>query len=296
LDSFNLPSQEGFLYGALQPSYGMHSMDLPSSIFLGVVQGLTEFLPISSSGHLVLFQNLLGYREPALLFDVGLHVGTLAAVCLYFRTDLKNMATESWTFASQLRHGRKTAKDLEHNAYASLTLWVVIGTLPTGLIGLFFRAPLERLFASLTAVGVMLLCTGTLLAAAKFIPVQYNRRRRVGLFAALAVGAAQGLAIAPGLSRSGATIVCGMFFKLERDLAARFSFLLSLPAILGAMIIQLSNLDGTRINLLSWFLGFLTSALVGLVALKVLMTMIHKGKLFYFAPYCWALGLLVFWL
>jgi undecaprenyl-diphosphatase len=271
-------------------------MDLPSSIFLGVIQGLTEFLPISSSGHLVLFQNLLGYTEPALLFDVGLHLGTLAAVCLYFRTDLKNMATESWTFASQLCLGRQTTRDLEHNPYASLTLWVLVGTLPTGLIGVFFRAPLERLFASLNAVGVMLLCTGTLLAAVKFIPAQHNRRNRVGLWAALAVGAAQGLAIAPGLSRSGATIVCGLLFKLRRDLAARFSFLLSLPAILGATGVQLSDLDAARFNWLSWFLGFLSSALVGLLALKILMSMVHKGRLFYFAPYCWTLGLLVLWI
>jgi len=271
-------------------------MDLPSSIFLGVIQGLTEFLPISSSGHLVLFQNLLGYKDPALLFDVSLHLGTLAAVCLYFRTDLRNMAAESWTFASRLCGGRQTVRDLEHNAYASLTLWVLIGTVPTGLIGVFFRAPLEHLFASLNAVGVMLLCTGVLLAAVKFIPPQYNQRSRVGLLAALAIGAAQGLAIAPGLSRSGATIVCGLFFKLQRDLAARFSFLLSVPAILGAMLVQLSDLDGSRINLLSWFLGFLTSVLVGLIALKILMTMVHKGRLYYFAPYCWALGLLVLWI
>ena len=284
------------MYGALQSSHGKQLMDLPSSIFLGVIQGLTEFLPISSSGHLVLFQNLLGYKEPALLFDVSLHLGTLAAVCLYFHTDLKNMAAESWAFASQLCGGRQSVRDLEHNAYASLTLWVLIGTVPTGLIGVFFRTPLERLFASLNAVGVMLLCTGTLLAAVKLIPAQYNRRSRVGLLAALAVGVAQGFAIAPGLSRSGATIVCGMFFKLQRDLAARFSFLLSVPAILGAMMVQLGDLDGARINLLSWALGFLTSVVVGLLALKILMTIIHKGRLYYFAPYCWILGLLVLWI
>ena len=90
--------------------------------------------------------------------------------------------------------------------------------------------------------------------------------------------------------------MCGLFFKLQRDLAARFSFLLSVPAILGAMLVQLSDLDGSRINLLSWFLGFLTSVLVGLIALKILMTMVHKGRLYYFAPYCWALGLLVLWI
>jgi undecaprenyl-diphosphatase len=274
----------------------MHSMDLPSSILLGVIQGLTEFLPISSSGHLVLFQNLLGYKEPALLFDVSLHLGTLVAVCLYFRTDLKNMAAESWAFASRLRGGRRTVRDVHHNAYASLTLWVLVGTVPTALIGVFFRAPLEGLFASLNAVGVMLLCTGTLLAAVRFIPTQNKRRSRVGLLAALAVGVAQGLAIAPGLSRSGATIVCGLFFKLQRDLAARYSFLLSLPAILGAMMVQLSDLDGIQIHLLSWFLGFLASVLVGLLALKILMTMVHRGRLYYFAPYCWVLGLLVLWI
>jgi len=266
-------------------------MDFSSSILLGIIQGLTEFLPISSSGHLVLFQNLLGYREPALLFDVGLHLGTLTAVCLYFRTDLKNMMKETWPFFSHLSHGRKALKDFAENPYAALTLWVVIGTLPTALIGILFRIPLENLFASVNAVGVMLLCTGAILAAVIFIPDNYNRRTTIGILAALAVGIAQGIAIAPGISRSGATIVCGMFFGLRRDLAARFSFLLSVPAILGAMVVQLSALDASPVGLAPWSFGFLSSLLVGLLALRILMHVVQKGKLFYFAPYCGALGL-----
>ena len=270
-------------------------MDFSSSILLGIIQGLTEFLPISSSGHLVLFQNLLGYREPALLFDVGLHLGTLTAVCLYFRNDLKNMMKETWTFFSHLSHGRKALKDFAENPYAALTLWVVIGTLPTALIGILFRIPLENLFASVNAVGVMLLCTGAILAAVIFIPDNYNRRTTIGLLAALAVGIAQGIAIAPGISRSGATIVCGMFFGLRRDLAARFSFLLSVPAILGAMVVQLSALDASPVGLAPWSFGFLSSLLVGLLALRILMHVVQKGKLFYFAPYCGALGLFMLW-
>lgn len=271
-------------------------MDLVTSIFLGVIQGLTEFLPVSSSGHLVLFQNLFGYKDPELLFDVGLHLGTLFAVCLYFRSDLKLMIRETWSFAADLSHRRLTLSKLDTRPHASLTLWVFMGTLPTALIGLCFRRLLENLFGSVTTVGLMLLCTGMILTVTLLISKDYTKRNNVGFIAALAVGLAQGMAIIPGISRSGATIVCGMLFKLRRDLAARFAFLLSIPAIVGAMIIQLSALGSSQVSLLSWFAGFLSSVLVGLLALKMLMRMVQRGKLFFFAPYCWALGLFILWI
>ena len=255
-------------------------MNSLETIFLGLIQGLTEFLPVSSSGHLVIFQNLLGFREPELLLDSALHLGTLLAVCIYFRLDLGKMATEAWRFDFKKPHG-------------SLILWVLAGSVPTGLIGVIFRSPLESLFGSIGLTGVMLIGTGVIVAVTRLIPGSYGTRTDVGLLAALAVGTAQGLAIIPGISRSGATIVCGLLCGLDRDLAARFSFLLSLPAILGALVLQLNAGAFERVGLVPLFFGFACSTVVGLLALRVLMGVVRKGHLYYFAPYCWAVGLIV---
>lgn len=254
---------------------------------------MTEFLPISSSGHLVFFQHMLGFREPELLMDTSLHMGTLLAVCVYFRSDLMEMIAETRRFVIDLFSGRKNPGSVRDTPYVMLTLWVLVGTIPTVLIGLIFREPLEGLFGNVKRVGFMLLCTGLILIITRLLPKGYNRRGQVGLFTALAVGAAQGLAIIPGISRSGATIVCGMLCKMERSLSARYSFLLSIPAIIGAMVLQISSGGFHGANLLSIMVGFISSAIMGLIALKILMSMVRKGNLAYFAPYCWALGLLI---
>jgi len=271
-------------------------MDISSSIVLGVVQGITEFLPISSSGHLVLIQNLLGFREPELLFDIGLHLGTLLAVCVFFFRDLRAMALETAGFLGSLVSREKGLRQITEYPHAFLLLWVVVGTIPTGLIGVCFKTPLESLFGSVRVVGFMLMCTGLILVATKKLPETYARRNSVGLFAALAVGVAQGIAIIPGISRSGSTIVCGMFCRVQRETAARFSFLLSIPATLGAMAVQVASEGLGRGALPAIALGFIVSAVVGLLALKILMGMVRKGRLYYFAPYCWAVGLLIIFL
>ncbi len=264
-------------------------MDPFTVIFLGIVQGLTEFLPISSSGHLVLFRNLMGFQEPELLLDTSLHMGTLMAVVVYFRRDLAGMAKE---FCGMLTPG----KAMEGGATAgerlssSLLTWVIVGNIPTALIGGLFKVPLENLYRSTTVVGFMLLLTGLLLAVTRLSP---GGTRRLGLLAALAVGTAQGLAIIPGISRSGATIACGLVAGLDRDLAARFSFVLSVPAIIGALLLELFSGDLNGIAALFLIAGGVASGVVGLFALKVLMNMVRRGRLFWFAPYCWALGVVV---
>ncbi len=266
-------------------------MNALQSILLGIIQGLTEFLPVSSSGHLVIFQNLLGFQEPELLLDTALHLGTLLAVCIYFRSDLQKMITESWAFLFTRKSPASAAhKDRNHVA---LAWWVIIGTIPTGLIGVLFRHPLEKLFGSISLVAVMLLVTGAVVGLTKFIPETRGKNRPLGYLISLAIGVAQGLAIIPGISRSGATIACGLSLGLERETAGRFSFLLSIPAILGAVLLQLKDGTLSGVGLIPLLCGFIASALVGLLALKVLMGMVRKGHLFYFAPYCWAVGLLV---
>ncbi|MBW1849325.1 MAG: undecaprenyl-diphosphate phosphatase [Deltaproteobacteria bacterium] len=262
------------------------------TILLGIIQGLAEFLPISSSGHLVLFQKLLGFREPELLLDVVLHLGTLFSVCIYFRSDLKDMLKETWEFCRDLCRRQKGFRDVDDKPSAALTLMVVIGTIPTCLIGLAFQSQLERLFGSVTMVGFALLTTGFILLISRYIPENGKRKGKIILFTALCIGVAQGFAIVPGISRSGTTIVCGMILGLRRELAARYSFLLSIPAIIGAMVVQLYAHELTGVIFLPLASGFLSAAIVGLIALKIVMDMVKKGKLFFFSPYCWAIGLL----
>lgn len=262
-------------------------MTTVETIFLGIIQGLTEFLPVSSSGHLVVCKNLLGFREPELLLDTSLHFGTLIAICIYFRSDLRQMAQEIWRLISSGK-GRRPRP----GPYATLALMVATGSIPTALIGIIFKEVLERLFGSVTTVGVMLVITGLIVGITRFIPRSYGKRGQVSPIIALAVGAAQGLAIVPGISRSGATIVCGLLLGLNRDMAGRFSFILSIPAIIGALLLQLDMTAITRVGAIPLFMGFLSSAFVGFLALRILMGMIRKGHFYYFAPYCWAIGIL----
>ena len=259
------------------------------TIFLGIIQGLTEFLPVSSSGHLVVFENLLGFKEPELLLDASLHLGTLLAVCICFRTDLKKMIGETW----ELARTRPKKDRLRLGPHASLALMVLVGSVPTALIGIIFKTPLEELFGSISKVGVMLVVTGLIVGSTRLIPKARGTVTRVGPLIALAVGIAQGLAIVPGISRSGSTIVCALLCGLDRGLAYRFSFLLSIPAIVGAVILQLDQEALERVGFVPLSLGFVASALVGFLALKLLIGMVEKGHLYYFAPYCWAVGIII---
>lgn len=268
-------------------------MDILSSLILGVVQGLTEFLPISSSGHLVVFQNLLGFSEPEILFDVSLHLGTLLAVFIFFRVDLKEMILETWNLLTGCFMKNSPLSSIKEKPHAVLTAWVIVGTIPTVLIGLIFKDPLEALFGKVHWVGVMLILTGLIIGITRILNPGYTKRKDVGFLTAIAVGTAQGLAIIPGISRSGSTIVCGMLCGMDRELAARFSFLLSIPAIIGAMVLQLMSHDLGAINPLPMLTGFLSAAVTGFIALKILMKMVRKGNLSLFAPYCWAIGLVV---
>ncbi|MBN1847247.1 MAG: undecaprenyl-diphosphate phosphatase [Deltaproteobacteria bacterium] len=256
-------------------------------IFLGIIQGLTEFLPVSSSGHLVIFRNLMGFKEPELLLDTALHLGTLSAICFYLRADIKKMMTEVW-------------RGNFSGPYASLVWAIIMGTIPTAFIGLFFRDFFEKAFGSIWLVSIMLIITGVILIIGHIAPIalkplikDHGTKTRVGIIGALIVGIAQGMAIIPGISRSGATIVSGIVFGLDRELAGRFSFLLSIPAIVGALILQLDAEAVNRMGILPLLLGFVTSAMVGYLALKLLMKMIRKGTLYHFAPYCILLGIVI---
>lgn len=252
-------------------------------VLLGVLQGLTEFLPVSSSGHLVIAQGLIpGFRQPGVLFDVSLHLGTLAAVLVYFRRDLINMASSLL---------------LPHNpTYASSRrlLWLLfVGSIPTALIGLLFRQEVERLFSEVRVTGVMLVVTGVLLFVSDRARGKGRELERMHVRDALLVGLAQGLALLPGLSRSGATITAGLFVGVERELALRYSFLLSIPAVIGAFILEVithATQWAENIDVLGYGMGVLAAFLVGYWSIAVLLRTLRSRRLSLFAYYCWALG------
>ncbi len=266
-------------------------MEVARPILLGILQGVTEFLPISSSGHLVVAQNLLGLREPEILFDVALHIGTLTAVVVVFRREVADIL-KSLVFASKgLKEGRSPGSLIKESPELRLLVMILLATLVTGLMGLFAKDAVHSLFSSVKSVGGMLAATGIILALTAFF--SRGAKHEAGPAAALLVGLGQGLAIAPGLSRSGTTIAVGLFLGLERDLAARFSFLISIPAILGALALMIGEAGSSAFSPFEMVMGALFAAVSGYLALKLLLRVVHRGRLHLFSPYCLALGLLL---
>jgi undecaprenyl-diphosphatase len=263
------------------------------AILLGTVQGLTEFLPVSSSGHLVLLQSLFGMEEPDLFFDVSVHVGTLVAVCLFFWTDLRRIggtlfSTSTWQYGDR----RQRWKQMPEMRLLGL---ICVGSIPTVLLGLVFRPLAATLFASVRIVGVMLFITGILLWFTRGVQKKGRGTAELTVWDGLCVGLMQGLAILPGISRSGSTIAVGLFKGLDRETAARYSFLLSIPAIVGAMALQLAETQLKGIPLGPTLLGTCAAAAVGYGALKTLIGLVKKGELYLFSFYCWLLGGVALW-
>lgn len=269
-------------------------MNPVQAVILGVVQGLTEFFPVSSSGHLVIFQQLFGLREPALLFDVCVHVGTLLAVVAYFYKDIKNLIAAFFRFLKNLAAGGAKDSAAGEDPDLKMVALILVGTIPTGILGFGFHQMADQLFASLPVVGLALLLTTGLLVATRLVTARGRDILAFTVLGAVVVGVAQGLAVVPGISRSGATIATCLILGLNRDTAARFSFLLSIPAILGALLLSLLSGSDTwgEFTAATLILGTLISAGVGYAALATLIKIVRHGRLYYFAPYCLLLGLL----
>ena len=252
-------------------------------VLLGLLQGLTEFLPVSSSGYLVLAQSLIpGFSQPGVLFDVTLHIGTLVAVCLYFWRDLWAMLLSLFSSV------RLEAAESRH------LLWLlIVGSAPTAAIGLLFRKQFERMFDDVWGAGLWFIITGLLLFITDRVTTQGRKLAAMGVIDALAIGVAQGLAIIPALSRSGSTIVVGVFLGLERELLVRYSFLLSIPAVAGAFVLELvahhqEALQG--FDPLAYGAGTLAAGVVGYWSIAVLLNMTRSRRLSLFAYYCFAVG------
>ncbi|MBU4342952.1 MAG: undecaprenyl-diphosphate phosphatase [Candidatus Omnitrophica bacterium] len=242
-------------------------MTFVEAIISGIVQGVTEFLPVSSSGHLVIFHRLIGLKEPQLLFDIFLHVGTLAAIFIVFWHDIVEI------FSSRKKSG----------------LYIVLGTIVTGIFVLIFGKSIEAVFVKPWLVGIMLVITGLWLILARFI--RFSTGSITG-GKAMIIGLAQAIAALPGISRSGVTISTGLFLGMSPEAAARFSFLLSIPAIIGAFLFKIRGADlaGLSIN---YFIGFVISCIVGVFSLKLLLKVLHRNKFHFFGIYCIVVGLFV---
>ena len=261
------------------------------AIVLGVVQGLTEFLPISSSGHLVLFQNIFGFNEPEVFFDICLHVGTLGAVCMVFFHQIRLILVELAHLPRLKASGESLRSMVQTNHEIRMAYLIIIGSIPTAIIGLFFKGIVDEIFGPLWITGTMLLITGTLLWLTRRCAESGRKIPRFTATDALIIGIIQGLAIMPGISRSGSTISVALLLGIHREIAGRYSFLLSIPAILGALMLGLeSSMMRTSMPLSAIALGTVAAAISGYAALKILLRLVHQGKLAFFSPYCWLLG------
>ncbi len=250
-------------------------MSFWQAIILGLVQGLTEFLPISSSGHLVLAHHFLGLAEENMVFDVAVHLGTLFAVFVYFRRDLVALVLGFFK-GGPLR---------------KVALLIILGTVPAVIFGLGLKDLIEELFSSPAFVSGGLLVTSALLFLSEKLQKQSRPLEKIRWQDALLIGCFQALAILPGISRSGSTIAGGLIRGVDRDAAARFSFFLAIPAILGAAVLQLGDLGGMTAK--EWSVmgvGVIASMISGYVAIGILMAVLQRGKLYGFSIYTLVLG------
>ncbi|MEN6290642.1 MAG: undecaprenyl-diphosphatase UppP [Methanobacterium sp.] len=269
-------------------------MTIIQAIILGIVQGLTEFLPVSSSAHLVLVPPLINvnYANPsqAVAFDTLLHLGTLLAVIVYFWKDIIHIITGFVSSILDIFRG-KFRTGLREDPSKRLVWLLVIGTIPAALTGILLNKQFEALFNNYAAVGFFLIITGVLLWAAERVKTGHKEIKEVSFKNALSIGIFQAFAIAPGISRSGSTIAAGLFSGLERELAARYSFLLAIPTIAGAALVQVKDIGtGLEANTAALVSGFLAALIVGFLAIKLLLKLIKERTLMIFAYYCWIVG------
>lgn len=264
-------------------------MGLIEAIILGIVQGFTEFLPISSSGHLVIGKALFGITEPGIAFEVFVHFGTLLSILVMFRKDVFNMIMAFSRMFTNLNNLLQYYKD---DGDFRRVVMILIGTVPAGVIGITFKDTFEAMFTDVRLVGGSLIFTGLILFGTRFVK---SRNADIGVRRTIFIGFAQALAIIPGISRSGSSIGAAMFTGVSGEEAARFSFLLAIPAVAGATLLQtLDLMDGAAnsIQTMNMVVGAIASFITGCLAIWLLMGAVKRGKISLFAWYCFGVGIL----
>jgi undecaprenyl-diphosphatase len=264
-------------------------LSIIDTVILAVVQGMTEFLPVSSSGHLVLVQQLLNLNDPQIvLFDVFVHFGTLISVMVIFRKDIVEILRsflQAITKALLKEEYKKTE-------YFQLGLAIIIGSIPAGLVGVVFHQQVEEIFTDPKFAAMNIVITGLVLFLTRIAkPVE---GKKVSILASFFIGLAQMIAILPGISRSGLTMSAALFMKVSPVQAARFSFLLSIPVILGATLLEAYKIIvfGTTIGFIQIIIGIVMSAVAGYAAIKMLLRVMEKGKFSWFSLYCLVVGII----
>ncbi len=270
-------------------------MSYIEAVILGLVQGLAEFLPVSSSGHLALLQQWFGIEEDnVLLFAVLLHVGTLISVLIVYWKDVWELIKELGLTIKDICTGKGLR--LEERPTRKLGVMIIVATIPTGVIGILFNDFFDSLYNSVIPIGVGLIITGFLLILAERTGTSSRGIQQMNYRNALFIGTVQGIAICPGISRSGSTLFGSLICNLDRKFAVKFVFLISIPSILGSAVMETpaaiqSGLDTALIGPIA--VGMIVAAVSGLVAIKTMIKIVSSKKLSYFSYYVWALGLIV---
>lgn len=281
-------------------------MNLLESIFLGLVQGITEFLPVSSSGHLSIFQKLFGMEEVGLSFDIFLHVGTLVAVFVVYFRDILRLIQDGIgilvDFCINVGRFVKSKKTKEkaiyrkviNSAYRKFAMLVIVSSIPTAIIGFLGEALIEQAADTLLVPGICLIVTAVLLFISDQIPDGTKTPKKTTYLNAIFMGACQGVATLPGLSRSGTTITAGLLCGLRRDFAVKYSFIMSIPAIMGAAVFKIPDMgdDIANTNALNYFIGAAVAGVAGYICIKTMLVIVRNKKFKYFSYYCLALGLI----
>lgn len=283
-------------------------MSLLQTILMGIIQGLTEFLPVSSSGHLAIFKILFGVEtDTGILYDVLLHVGTLAAICLVYYKDIWKMIVEGCGiirdavvnvvifFKNKTTSEIRPYRRIVNSSYRKFVMLVIVSTIPTGIIGVVGGDAVEMASEILIIPGICLIATAVLLFIADRTKEGEKLPKSVTYTNAFGIGIAQGIATLPGLSRSGTTITACLLSGFNRNFAVKYSFIMSIPAILGAMVLQLKDfreihVTGTEVSY--YLIGMLIAAVVGYICIKTMLVIVKRKKFTGFAIYCLIVGVI----
>lgn len=270
-------------------------MDWIQALLAGVIQGITEFLPVSSSGHLVIFHALFGEGEESnLAFTVFLHLATLLSVFIMFHKDILMLIRELFSAIADIFRGRPNFKTPERR----FLLMVILASIPTAILGVLIMAlGFDDILENIFVVAVMLIITAFLMYLVDKMSKGRFTEKNAPLRSAWIVGIAQGIAILPGLSRSGTTIFAGLSGGFTKEFAVRFSFILSIPTILGAGLVHMVGVvrsDYIEIDYMSWFIGFVAATICGIFAIKFIKVLIKSSKFYVFSIYCLLASALAF--
>jgi undecaprenyl-diphosphatase len=287
-------------------------MDLLNAIIMGLVQGIAEFLPVSSSGHLAIMKHILHMEETGLFFDVLLHLGTLIAIFIAFWKDILELIVEGFRIIGdffvnvgrvisnffRLVSGTKKKREYKRiitTPYRRFVMLIIVSTIPTAFIGVVFEDAIDFVSTTLLVPGLCLILTGILLSIADRVKTGKKTEENVSYTEAGAIGLAQGIATFPGLSRSGTTITACLLAGFDRDFAVKYSFIMSIPAVLGAAVLKMKDFSMasvTQTDLMNYMIGTIVAAVVGFISIKTMLVIVRGKKFKYFAYYCFVIGVI----